>query len=332
MAAFLSDLGVQTAGYVLRHPQRKLSISYSDNRWLSMKLHHFRHLVALADAGSIRAAARTLGLSQPAVTKSIGQLEKELNVSLVSRSTHGTTLTRHGKAIVPRARAIANEVRRTREDIAQLVGSGQGDIAIGASALASLVLLPPALRQLREKYPKARVYVVDGLFPTVTAPLREGAINLYVGPLPPQRQRKQFRFQELAACALQVVARRDNPHRPKIASLADLVERDWIVSGPADGYGATVEQAFAEHGLPKPNLATQIDSIMAVLSVLSATDQFAMLPRQLYEGWPQLAAVPVKEPLRPVRIGIITAADVPLSPIAAEFARLVRRHAAYLSE
>lgn len=297
-----------------------------------MKLHHFRHLVALAEAGSIRAAARQLGLSQPAVTKSIGQLEKELNVSLVSRSSHGTILTRHGKAIVPRARAIANEVRRTREDIQELIGSSHGDIAIGASALAALVLLPPALRDLRQKYRQARVHVVDGLFPSVAGPLREGTLNLFVGPLPLARERKQFRFQELAACSLQVVARRDNPLRQRAASLADLIDCDWVVSGPADGYGATVEQAFADHGLGKPHFPMQVDSIIAVLAVLSASDQLALLPRQLYESWPQLglAAVPVKEPLRPVRIGIITAADVPLSPIAAEFAKLLRRHAAEL--
>jgi LysR family transcriptional regulator of abg operon len=295
-----------------------------------VKLHHFRHLMALSEAGSIRAAARHLGLSQPAVTKSIGQLEKELNVSLVSRTAHGTTLTRQGKALVPRARAIANEVRRAREDIEQMAGAGQSEIGIGASALASLVLVPPALRAVRQQFPQARVHIVDGLFPTIAAPLREGAIDLYVGPLPPQRKRKQFRFNELAAYPLNVVARRDHPGRAKIASLADLADRDWIVSGPAEGYGATVEQAFAEHGLPSPQSAIQVDSIIAVLAMLSAGELFAILPRQLYEAWPQLglAPVPVREPLRPVRIGMITVAEVPQTPVAAEFARQLRRAAA----
>ena len=77
-----------------------------------MKFHHMRTIVAVAEAGSVRGAARRLGLSQPALTKSLGQLERELGAALVQRSARGTQFTELGKAMLARARAIDAELRR----------------------------------------------------------------------------------------------------------------------------------------------------------------------------------------------------------------------------
>jgi LysR family transcriptional regulator of abg operon len=79
-----------------------------------MKLHHLRDIVAIAERGGLRAASRHLQIAQPALTRSLSELERELGAPLFERHSRGMALTAMGRAFVPRATAILNEVRRAR--------------------------------------------------------------------------------------------------------------------------------------------------------------------------------------------------------------------------
>ncbi|MFZ9261226.1 MAG: LysR family transcriptional regulator, partial [Limnohabitans sp.] len=85
-----------------------------------MKLNQIQALVAIAETGSIRAAAARVGVTQPALSKSLQSLEDELSVSLVHRTSRGVNLTSFGQAMVTRGRGIAQEVDRLREQIEQM--------------------------------------------------------------------------------------------------------------------------------------------------------------------------------------------------------------------
>ena len=90
--------------------------------WSTIRLHHLRDLLAVVETGSLRAAARKLGLTQPSLTKSLRQLEEQTALALLVRSSHGVTLTSAGQRVVERARAIESEIRRTAEDLELLRG------------------------------------------------------------------------------------------------------------------------------------------------------------------------------------------------------------------
>ena len=94
-----------------------------------MKLHHLRGVVAIAERGGLRAASRHLQLAQPALTRSLGEIERELGAPLSDRHARGMTLTATGQAFVHRASAILNEARRAREEVEQLRGGMGGSIA-----------------------------------------------------------------------------------------------------------------------------------------------------------------------------------------------------------
>ncbi len=85
-----------------------------------MKLSQLRHLVMVAETGTIREASRQLFLSQSSVTKSIRQLEEELGVELLHRASHGVTPTEAGLALIERARRIEAELRYARNDIDEI--------------------------------------------------------------------------------------------------------------------------------------------------------------------------------------------------------------------
>jgi DNA-binding transcriptional LysR family regulator len=90
-----------------------------------MKLHHLRDIVAIAERGSLRAAARHLSVAQPALTRSVRELERELGVALFERRTRGMILTPMGNAFMRRARSILGEMRRARDEVEQLHGGAR---------------------------------------------------------------------------------------------------------------------------------------------------------------------------------------------------------------
>lgn len=83
-----------------------------------MKLNQLRDFIAMVDHGSMRAAARSLGVSAPALAKSVAPLETELQVTLLRRSARGVVLSDYGSTLLERARLIDSEARRASDEIA----------------------------------------------------------------------------------------------------------------------------------------------------------------------------------------------------------------------
>jgi DNA-binding transcriptional LysR family regulator len=96
-----------------------------------MRLNQIRDFVAAVEHGSINAAARALSISQPAITKSIKSLEKDLQVQLVQRTARGVMPTEYGRAFYLRARVAQSELGRGRQEIEQLAGERGGLVAFG---------------------------------------------------------------------------------------------------------------------------------------------------------------------------------------------------------
>ena len=85
-----------------------------------MRLNQIRDLIAVSEAGSLRAAARRIGISQPAMSKSLADLEREFQAQLLTRTSRGVALTAAGRAFVARARVVQGELRKVQEDLAAL--------------------------------------------------------------------------------------------------------------------------------------------------------------------------------------------------------------------
>ena len=85
-----------------------------------MRFNQIRDLLAVVEAGSLRAAARRIGVSQPAISKSIAQLEREVQAQLLVRTAQGVMLTAAGRAFVARGRVIHGELRKVHDDLAAL--------------------------------------------------------------------------------------------------------------------------------------------------------------------------------------------------------------------
>lgn len=304
----------------------------SDYQQLShMKLHHLRDFIAVAESGGIRSAARDLNLTQPALTKSIQQLEEELETPLFERSARGAALTVYGQAFLVRARAAAQELVRGREELQQMRGSTGGTVSVAVSSVASLLFLPSALQAFRKKYPDADVRVVEGTYPIMLPALRDGSVDFCVGPFPSPPKADEFVIEELFKNYRCVVGRVDHPLR-RAKTLAGLVDAHWIVTGAVGPRGQEFEEIFGSHGLPVPKAKTRCESLIALLALLAGSDSLAFLPHQ----WASapitrtlLANIKIAESIPGTPTCLVRRSGLPLTPAADALATVFRREAAY---
>lgn len=294
-----------------------------------MKLHHLRDFIAIAHASSVRGAARTLGLAQPALTRSLRELEKEVGASLVERHPRGVVLTPAGTAFLARARAAVEELRRGKEEVAQLTELFEGAVTIGLSSAVFLSLIPEAFAAFRREMPQIHVHLIEGLFPTLEPSLRDGRLDFFVGPRPEKMPGDSYRVDLLFHNERVVVCRADHPRR-NVKTLKELTDAEWVLTGLRERVEQEFEEQFSELGLACPSAITQGDSLLAVVTLLNASDAFAFVPRQWADTQlvrHSIRALPVKETLRGPDIVQITRAGLPLTPAAERFSILMQRAA-----
>jgi len=291
---------------------------------MPLKLHQLDALMALVDKGSIRGAARALGLTQPALSTRIAELELEIGANLVNRTAQGTTLTPAGHAMLAHARVIANHVRRAEREMAQMTHRGVASISIGASPLAEMEIVAPLLPAMQRWEPEVALKVTEGQFQETSTALREGALELVIAQFPPEKQgSKMFHFEELVIYPMHVVARSGHPHA-RARRLAELVTANWVVGAATSSSRSTIEELFIEYGFPKPRIAVHADAITLVQASIAASELLGLLPRPLFHGWPQLVPLPIEDRIRPLLLGLITLAGAQLTPVASGFADMVR--------
>jgi DNA-binding transcriptional LysR family regulator len=295
-----------------------------------MKLHHLRDFIAIGEAGSVRGAARSLGLAQPALTRSLRELEKEVGAGLVERHPRGVVLTASGSAFLARARAAVEELRRGKEEVAQLGRDFQGEVTAGLSSATFLALVPRAFAAFRREMPLIRVHLIEGLFPLLEPQLRDGRLDFYIGPRPEKIPGDAYRLDLLFHNQRVVVCRAGHPRR-NVRSLAELTGADWILTGLRERVEQEFEEQFSALGLACPRALTQADSMLAMMTLLGASDAYAFVPRQWADA-PMVRGLfkvlPIREVLQGPDIVQIARARLPLTPAAERLATLMQRAAA----
>lgn len=292
-----------------------------------MKLHHFEEVVAIAERGSMRAAARHLQIAQPALTRSLALLERELGAPLFERRARGVVATPLGEAFVARARSILTEIRRTREEVEQLRGAGTGTVTVGLSIAAHLALLPPSLRPFRARYPDIRLHIIEGFYPTLEERLRDGTVDFYIGPDGGAQPVPQLSREMLFHNRRIVLCRTGHP-LAAATSLRELVGQDWVTTSITADASDEINAFFARHGLPPPRLAVRSQSALTLLTCLANSDLLAMVPSQ-WERFEMtgkaLTTIKVEEELTAPPLVLVRRSDLPLTPAALHLLDLMRR-------
>ncbi|OWT55297.1 LysR substrate-binding domain-containing protein [Candidimonas nitroreducens] len=291
-----------------------------------MKFNAVRNFIAVAERGSLRAAARHLDIPQPAITRSIHELEKELGVPLFERSHKGVQLTPMGQTFLRRANAACNELQLAKEEIGQLRGQAHGTVTICLSSVPHLALLPEALRPFRARFPGVALRIIDAVFPHVEASLKDGTIDCYIGPLPAQVP-VELHSEKLFDNTRIILGRKGHP-LARARSLRELVDAEWITTSITHKAEEELGPLFAKHGLPAPRLVMRAQSSLTFLVSMAYSDLLMMMPVQWVQIplWKDvLEPIYVRESLPAPPICLVQRAGMPLTPAADYFCTLIRR-------
>lgn len=280
-----------------------------------MRLQHLHLLLALAKSGSLRASAQILNVSQPALTKALRQLEDEFGTALVVRTPKGVRLAPAGELIAARAATVVRELDRAREEVAWHLRHAEAQVTVGVSPVAAILLAPGAVERFGARWPQVSLRVRDALYPRAQEQVRAGELDMALGPLPPEGVGRDLVVQPLFDSQAVLVARRSHP-LVRAKKLADLIDADWVLTGPAGGPGDPRNLGFDAMGERAPRVRLECESFATLLALMPRLDVIGIMPKGFFDRHGpgmDLVQLPIADVLPNTTIHILYRADTPLT-------------------
>jgi DNA-binding transcriptional LysR family regulator len=273
-----------------------------------MELDDLRIFLEVVRRGTLTSAGETVHLSQPAISRRLQALERELRAPLFERAGRRLRLTEAGAQLVTRAEAILGQVTELTAAMAAYGAGAGGHLRIGATVTACLYLLPPIFSAFREQHPEFPLLLRNDRSAQVADLVHEGRVDVGIASiLTPREDVRVLPWQELELALIRPTTS-DQPTRTVNGQGTDLLMQMPMVLPSAGTLRTMTESLFARCEIA-PTVVAECDSLEVVRALVAAGFGQALVPR---------ACVPENGP--PVEV-VPLAADVPSLPVAA----LVRR-------
>ena len=308
----------------------------SDRIGRRIKLQDLHILMAVAHAGSMGKAARSLNTSQPNISKSITDLEHALGVSLLDRSRRGVEPTEYGRALLDCGASVFDELRQGVKNIEFLADPEAGVVKIGCIPPLAASFVSAVVDRLSRRYPRITFQLSNMGTDSLHSDLHERNIDLLIarklGSSADEREEFDFLFDDPYV----VVAGAQHPWvgRRRIEP-GDLAEGLWVLPPPESPPGLIVSEAFRAAGVPYPRVTVVAVTPQVRMSLL-ATGRFLTIfstsALRFPTKHPALKVLPVKLPLARPAIGIVTLKNRSLSPVAKLFIEYARKVAEPLAK
>ncbi|NMG34213.1 LysR family transcriptional regulator [Azoarcus sp. TTM-91] len=244
-----------------------------------LKLQQLAIFDQVVESGSILAASKALFMTQPAVSKSIHELENHFGQPLFVRSKRGVRLTDFGQLLRRHCIALMTDLRYLADDLNAWSSGVSGQVIVGTLISASARLLPKAVVRLREMAPNVVVDVRVGSNDVMFPELARGQLDVVVGLLPASSSDPAFQhvplYQE-RLCA--VVGRRHPLATESTVEPRQLAELDWILPTPESQAMRSAEQFFERLGMGMPRRVVESVSITTNIGLLLESDMVALMP------------------------------------------------------
>jgi LysR family pca operon transcriptional activator len=299
---------------------------YLDQR---LKLNHLRAVDAIIEQRSILKAAAVIGVSQPALTKTLREMEDIIQQRLFDRLPRGVRPTEAGTVLAQSALRILAELRRLDEALDHIAAPEGGTVALGTLPVAATAVLPGALTRLKREYPGIGVRLEQGRTEELLPKLAAGEIDLIVGRLYEPAIPDGFPREPLWEEPISILARTDHPvFASRVPTLEELRRYDLVLPTVSQRVGQEIETLLEMLAL-QPTASLRSSSYGFIREMLHATDMISVMPRlmmagDLLRGTLQVVPLPIPAPPRPA--GLILSRDRPLPPAAQAFVACLRAH------
>jgi DNA-binding transcriptional LysR family regulator len=235
-----------------------------------------RHFLGVVEKRNITAAAEALNISQPALTRSIRQLEKTVGVPLFERLPTGVALTKQGEVLARRAKQMELEYRHALSEIRALEQGMSGVLRIGAGPMWVAMILPGVIAAFHKQHPKIKVRLTEGAIDSIVPALTAGEIDLACVTLSFPSQPELVK-EPLLAVRHALVARADHPLAGRgVIAAEELARFPWVVLANDSIGTGRIGSYLVANGLEPPQIAVEATSI-AMLRVLEESDALGLI-------------------------------------------------------
>ena len=233
-----------------------------------------RHLIALADMGSFTHAARAMNRSQPAFSRSIAELERDLGVALIDRSNHGNELTFIGRAVLERARQVVFEANELSQCVTDHVQGRAGHFRLGLGSTPSVLLMQPLLTYAATSQPPPRITLLRGSPEELTEALRQRRLDVLVMEMRSVPPKSDLSLEPIAALRLGILARPQHPllQRQQPLTLRDLEKYPLSCTPFSDELARLWVQIMGDEVHPNDLVTLVCDDIASMLHASSQSD------------------------------------------------------------
>ena len=267
-------------------------------------------------------------MSQPALSVSIAQLERQLGVRLFDRGPQGSVLSEFGEVLVRHAKALDTVLKTAEAEVSLRKLGVAGVLNIGGSPIALSSLVPRALGVMDQSGARIFATLEEGTEEDLTASLRENKFDLVVCSVSLDAVSPDIEEEPLVRIKLDIVVRPDSPYADcQSISLSDLRDARWAMPFPGGVFRRQVEAVFLTAGERFPSATLLCGSMASLKAVASCTDSVALLPREavaLESRVGTLKVIPLVGPPADRFLGIRRRRGQDPSPLGMRFTQALR--------
>ncbi len=288
-------------------------------------------MLAIHEHRTLHKAAAHMGLSQPAASKMLHELEDALGEPLFDRIGRNMRLNAAGQAVMNTFRTISSNMVALGREMGELRLGSAGRLVVGSIMAATPDCLSDALLRLKKSFPLLSIEVIVDTSDHLVELLRDGKLDVVIGRLPEMSGSvaSDCRFQPIGEEIIAVVASDSHPLLSNQAapSFSDLLAFPWILQPRGSPSREVIEQEAQSHHQPLPKGLIETTSILIATSLIARSDMLAAIPlsiAQLYEAHGLLRIVPFAFTHTLTPWGSLVHRDRSISPITARFLELLQ--------
>ena len=286
-----------------------------------LKFRHLQLFVALDDHRNLHRAAARLGMSQPAASKLLGDLEHLLGVSLFERHSRGVTPNWYGESLIRHARGMLTSLAQASDEINALKEGNAGTVSIGTVLAPAVTLLASAVERVHRDSPHLEVNIDVGVSRNLVPRLRDGEFDFAIARIPSGMPAGDFVFEEIGEEALCFVCRAGHPLAKDAFDLIPMLGYPWVLQPPGALMRQRVEHLFLHHKVAPPQRIINTPDIYMALAMVYKSDSITVTTREVADllcTQPRFAILPSTDALSVQPFGLISLRERRMSPGAAK--------------
>jgi DNA-binding transcriptional LysR family regulator len=304
----------------------------SDRIGCRLKLNDLHVLMVVVNAGSMSKAAALLNTGQPAISRSIAELEHALGVRLLDRNRQGVKPTAYGYALLDGGTAVFDELRQTVKSISFLADPTVGEVTVGCNPFLAASFVSTVIDRLSRRLPRAVFRLTPAYAEAQHRALIERNTDFLIARrsgslVADQRLDYEFLFNDTYAVA---VGAKNAWARHRSVELAELVNEPWTLPPSESTTGSVALAAFQAIGLDYPRTTVIAEPVDVRIRLLATGRFITIFPQSVFRFSAlrkEMKVLPTKQSFRTIPVGIITLKGRTISPLAQHFTEGARQAA-----